>query len=238
MESNSISGDTAPNLHRKVLKILSKEKKGRLLDVPTGIGNLSSSLKEMGFEVLAGDIDETVFQPKDIEFQKVDLNEKLPYPDSVFDYIVCVEGIEHLENYYHLLREFGRILKKGGKLIITTPNVLSIFSRLRYLLIGYFDFFGGYYSDESQFYTFHINPVGFPQLYLALKRGGFCLESINANRNVISTRKFPARLLLWILFFCSKIITILKIKDDFMRKTLSSSELLMGEILILKCIRR
>ncbi len=238
MAKTDVAEDTAPGLHEMVVKMMSEEKGGRLLDVPAGIGKLSSRFREMGFDVLAGDIDEKIFRADDIKFQKIDLNGKLVYPDSFFDCIICVDGIEHLENIYHLLREFGRIIKKGGTLIISTPNILSIFSRLRYFLTGYHDFFGGYYSDESRFYTLHINPVGFPQLFLALRRAGFELLETVTNRNVISARRFPVRPLLWILAFCCRIATSIKVKDSFMRKTLNSPELLMGEILILKCRKR
>ncbi|MDI6839415.1 MAG: methyltransferase domain-containing protein [bacterium] len=101
---------TAPGLHHKVLKMIAQEKTcptscrrgGRVLDAPAGRGKLSFHLREMGFEVWAGDIEEKVFEPKDIKFQKLDLNERLPYPDSFFTYIVCVEGIEHLMNVYQL----------------------------------------------------------------------------------------------------------------------------------------
>jgi len=232
------SEHVALGLHNKVLKLMEQEKKGRVLDAPAGVGNLSCYLKERGFEVWAADIDETVFKASEVRFQMVDLNKKLPYPESFFNYVICIEGIEHLENSYHLLREFGRVLKQRGKLIITTPNVLSIFSRLRYLLIGYCDFFGGYYSRETDLYTSHINPVGFPELYSALKKGEFELENIATNRNVVFTRKFPLKLLLWILIPLVKMVTRIKVKDNFMCRRLLSSELLAGEILILECVRR
>lgn len=229
---------TAPGLHEKVLKMMVQEKRGRALDVPAGRGMLSSHLKEMGFEVWAGDIEKNLFEAKDVKFQKLDLNERLPYPDSFFTYIVCVEGIEHLMNVYQLFQEYGRIIEPNGKLIISTPNILSIFSRLRYLLIGYYDYFGGFFSRENHLYTLHINPMGFPEIYFALKRAGFKIESMTTNRDVISTRKLPLRLLLWFLAFLSKRVTLFKVKDNFMRKILSSRELLRGEILILKCVRK
>lgn len=227
----------APQLHKKILELLDNEKRGYLLDAPAGTGKLSYYISKKGFNVLAADIDEKVFKIPEIKFRRFDLNKRLPCDDSSFDYIVCAEGIEHIESFYPFLWEFSRIIKHGGKLIISTPNILSIFSRLRYFLIGYYDFFGGYYSDENNFYTLHISPVGFPQLYSALKKVGFKLEFITTNRSVLSFRNLSVKLLLWFLATIVKKITAIKVKDKFMRRILSSPELLMGEILILKCIK-
>ncbi|MCG7848457.1 MAG: class I SAM-dependent methyltransferase, partial [ANME-2 cluster archaeon] len=108
--------------------MLDNEKKGRLLDAPAGEGALCKKLKNKEFDVYACDIDPSQFKLKDIECMKVDLNEPLPLPyqSSSFDYITCVEGLEHIENPWNVIREFSRVLKKGGKLIITTPNVASL----------------------------------------------------------------------------------------------------------------
>ena len=57
---------------------------------------------------------------------------KTPYPfsDGSVDKIFCFEVIEHLENYEVLLKEFQRILKKKGELIISTNNVNSLINRI------------------------------------------------------------------------------------------------------------
>lgn len=60
---------------------------------------------------------------KYISTNKLDLNyEKIPYPDNYFDTIVCGEVIEHLECPTKLIREINRVLKNGGKLILSTPS--------------------------------------------------------------------------------------------------------------------
>lgn len=61
-----------------------------------------------------------------------------PYDDNTFDVITNIEVIEHLENPYHFLREVARILKPGGRLILSTPNPLHIYNRLSFLLRGKF----------------------------------------------------------------------------------------------------
>ena len=51
--------------------------------------------------------------------------ERLPFADSVFDYITAHEVIEHVEEPAVVLREFGRVLKPGGVCAIATPNGAS-----------------------------------------------------------------------------------------------------------------
>ena len=50
-----------------------------------------------------------------------------PYPDEHFSTVLCCELIEHLfEDPMHLMNEVNRILKPGGHLVLTTPNVASV----------------------------------------------------------------------------------------------------------------
>jgi len=209
-------------LHRKVLFLLNDERPGRVLDAPSGTGLLSMQLKERGFSVLASDKNKSFFEQQDIDFQEADLNKNLPFENNCFDYATCVEGIEHLEDPHHLIREFHRVLKVGGKLIITTPNIINVSSRLRYFLIGYFDFFGGYFADPENIYVYHINPVGFPELYQILQNNGFTVEEISANRDAVEARKFMLRIILRICLVFIKLLSRWKIRDAFLRKVLIS----------------
>ena len=50
-----------------------------------------------------------------------------PYPDGHFSTVVCGELIEHLfEDPMHLMSEVNRILKPGGHLVLTTPNIAAL----------------------------------------------------------------------------------------------------------------
>jgi glycosyltransferase involved in cell wall biosynthesis/SAM-dependent methyltransferase len=50
-----------------------------------------------------------------------------PYPDEYFSTVVCGELIEHLfEDPMHMMSEVNRILKPGGHLVLTTPNIASL----------------------------------------------------------------------------------------------------------------
>ena len=48
--------------------------------------------------------------------------EKLPFPDNFFDNILCTEVLEHLKSDQKAISELIRVLRKGGKLIVTVPS--------------------------------------------------------------------------------------------------------------------
>lgn len=47
---------------------------------------------------------------------------KLPITDSQVDIVICLDLIEHIEEDDQMLKEISRVLKKGGKIILTTPG--------------------------------------------------------------------------------------------------------------------
>ena len=50
-----------------------------------------------------------------------------PYPDGHFDTVLCCELVEHLkEDPMHMMSEINRVLKPGGHLVMTTPNIASL----------------------------------------------------------------------------------------------------------------
>ena len=66
---------------------------------------------------------------------KANLNGTLPFADGRFDLVICQEGIEHMPNQLHLFQELNRVLRPGGRAIITTPNYSNLRTRLSYLLL-------------------------------------------------------------------------------------------------------
>jgi methionine biosynthesis protein MetW len=74
---------------------------------------------------------------KGIEVAQVFLDDKNPFPfeDRFFDVVIAGEIIEHIYDTDFFLEEIARILKPGGKLLISTPNIAS-FGRRIMLLCG------------------------------------------------------------------------------------------------------
>ena len=127
-----------------------------MLEFGAGAGSLVKMLRTAGFtgRITAADI---LPRPEDVDagtsWVEGDLNEPLPLGDRAFDAIISTEVIEHLENPRATFREFGRLLRPGGVIILTTPNQESIRSLLSLLLRGhYVDFL-----DSS--YPAHITPL-------------------------------------------------------------------------------
>ncbi len=148
----------------RVIQYFEGNIRGKLaLDLPAGNGWVSDRLRDLGAEAVSADINE-----EKLDFAQVDMEQPLPFEDSYFDIIVCCEGIEHVFSPFNLFSEFARVLKKGGILVITTPNVQNLYSRWQFLCTGYlfqFDPFNkipledGKVADKG-----HISPVTYGQL--------------------------------------------------------------------------
>jgi ubiquinone/menaquinone biosynthesis C-methylase UbiE len=168
--------------HQWVISALSKEARGSLLDAPAGTGALALRLTELGFLVSCSDINPSFFQASELEFKACDLSRPLPHPSESFDYVTCIEGLEHLENPFNALREFYRILKSGGKIYVSIPNYLNIERRMRFLVTGLFSKIPSpeklgkeRFEDLSML---HSNPLTYPILKLCMEHSGFKILQI------------------------------------------------------------
>ena len=129
---------------------------GELLEFGAGTGSLINLLRASGF---SGPLTGADILPKpasfgaDVRWIEGDLNEPLPAPAASFDTIVSTEVIEHLENPRAVFREFRRLLRPGGALLLTTPNQESLRSLLSLAWRGHHVAF----LDGS--YPAHITPL-------------------------------------------------------------------------------
>ena len=110
---------------------LEKEVQGKVVvDVPAGRGKTSEWLKNFGARVYAFDLLPQFFKVPGLECQYCNLDEKIPLANHFADIVISQEGIEHLTNQVHAFKEFSRILKINGKLIVTCPNGSSLTSKV------------------------------------------------------------------------------------------------------------
>jgi len=123
-------------------------KPGFMCDVGAGCGSLSYIFSHLGWNVISCDIDPDAFLFQDGKFYKVDLNGGLPFKDMSFHCVVCKQVIEHLNDPRHLISEFSRILKDGGSIVLSLPNIVSLNSRFKFLRDGYLSYFEGYWQDH------------------------------------------------------------------------------------------
>lgn len=227
------------------MQTLKEEKKGKVLDIGCGDGDYAYQLTTLGFDVLAGDMDVTRFRYKDkVKFEKCNLTKQLPFDDETFDYVVLAETIEHVKNPYDVIAELRRVLKVGGKLILSTPNILNLKSRMRFLFEGCWEYFREIPLEHSRnpkesIWNLHLIPWRYHELEYMLYYSGFDVEAV-------FTSKYEG-LGLFFLIPLIKLQLALKARRakkkggvDLSRinKIISSKDMFFGEHLIIKCIRR
>jgi len=166
--------------HRKVLQIFAAfPQRGELLEVPAGEGALARQLSKLGYDVTAGDIDPEFFKAQPLPCISIDLNRKFPLEDDRFSFVSCIEGIEHLQDQFRFVRECHRVLKPGGYLVLSTPNILNLASRLKFLLSGFYSLVPRPINEFSAVPVFdHINPVTYYQLRYMLHSQGFQITEV------------------------------------------------------------
>lgn len=171
----------------RIPDVLKNEPRGKLLDLGCGWGMYAKELHDQGFQVTAADFNPENFRHHDaIEFQACNLTEALPFADDAFDYLIFIETIEHLEKPFEVIGELSRVLKPGGKLILSTPNILNVRSRMRFLTEGCFDFFREPPIELQAHYigtieNIHIIPWRYHELEYLLSRQGFYVEGVHTD---------------------------------------------------------
>jgi SAM-dependent methyltransferase len=129
----------------------------KILDFACGRGQIAQILHFKGHEVNACDIhdnfkaDRTVIDYR----SNVEGNKNYPYNDSSFDAVICCEAFQYFDGMCHFIQESHRILKEGGRLVISVPNIHSIAGKLGFLI-----------KDELQSYHGKGERYGAQVLYL------------------------------------------------------------------------
>jgi 2-polyprenyl-3-methyl-5-hydroxy-6-metoxy-1,4-benzoquinol methylase len=144
--------------------------RGRALDYGAGVGNLTRKLFALGrFDQLEGAdiLPRPENLPSEIAWHRFDSNEAGVLPAKSFDAVIAAEVIEHLENPRQVAREWFRILKPGGRLVLSTPNNESIRSLLALLMRGHFVAF------QDSCYPAHITALLRKDLARILSEAGF-----------------------------------------------------------------
>jgi len=136
------------NIYSAVLRLVEQRAARRPfqrhLDVGAGTGELIRLARErFKVESAACDYTDALMKLPGQRVAIANLNtQPLPYADNAFDLLTATEVIEHLEHFRETLREFFRVLEPGGVCVLTTPNILNLNSRLRFLWFGYWNLFG------------------------------------------------------------------------------------------------
>jgi ubiquinone/menaquinone biosynthesis C-methylase UbiE len=187
---------------------------GVLLDIGCGVGFMSAVVSQIGYAVdcldASNNLKEEVIQQFNLKFSECNVESApIPYPDNTFDVVLLTEVLEHF-NYNPLvpLYEIRRVLKPGGKLFLTTPNMASIFA-LYTILMG--DNVSGnlnqvlgrgwqkQYGQHQVFRDMHFRYYTIKDVRQLMQIAGF---SIIKYRSLVrgdpATRNLPRRLFLYL----------------------------------------
>jgi SAM-dependent methyltransferase len=187
-------GLSIPRTTEAVLSLLADLdwKCARVADVGSGRGHLCAVLGEelraRGLEprehLFPCDRDPSSFGYAPLACARVAPDGRLPYSDDSCDAVVSIEVVEHVEDQFAFLRELARIARPGARVILTTPNVLSLPSRLRTLAWGFPELFDPLPlrgADERRLGG-HIHPIAPYFLALAALRAGLERPTLQGDR--------------------------------------------------------
>ncbi len=182
--------------HERVLDLLRVHMQGELdvVDLAAGQGAFSEMLQQQGHKVTAVDVDAENWKVKDIDLLVANLDSEFSHQiNSIrrnFDLVIAIEIIEHLENPFRFVRECSKLLKKGGMLVLTTPNVESMYSRIVFFVTGRLYSFGAYETVRPA----HITPIFRWKLQMILEEAGFEILTETFEHVVhLSTANFKVR---------------------------------------------
>jgi SAM-dependent methyltransferase len=107
--------------------------------------------------------------------------DRFPYEDESFSTVLCCELIEHLfEDPMHLMSEVNRILKPGGHLVLTTPNVAAL-RGISAILQGYHPgFFHAYIkpAESGEVDARHNREYTAREIHKLLENSGFAVARL------------------------------------------------------------
>jgi 2-polyprenyl-3-methyl-5-hydroxy-6-metoxy-1,4-benzoquinol methylase len=175
---------------KKAARMILQEPTGVLLDIGCGDGAFASRFQELGFTVYGIDLTPdqiSIAQRRGLSARVHDLSSgTLPYPGEFFTVVFAGEVIEHLVDTTSFLKELYRVLKPGGSVILTTPNLASFENRVR-LFLGMYPAWVEYRLEGGQG---HVRAYTPGILKRHLRENGFHIEVHRGNWVPFIPQKF------------------------------------------------
>lgn len=155
----------------------------RVLDVGCAGGYIALLLKRLGYDVTGVELNETMARQareRGIDVLEHDLEAPVPLPDGSVDAVHACEVIEHLFDTEGFLRDLARLLRPGGVLVVSSPNLNSLGNRWRVLRGAPLPMWGASPSDR---HGGHIRVFNRATLEGLLRRTGFApVRTIGSNQ--------------------------------------------------------
>ncbi len=197
---------------------------------------MASQLAQIGYSVSGVDLDlqQSSNLPPSITRKACDLCGHLTFPNAAFDLITSLEGIEHVENHFQMIREFARVIKPGGHLILSTPNICNLEERLNFLVRGT----AGHFISRAEMQEHgpgydHQNLISYVELRQVLDWAGFEVERVEKD-----ARKPKQEIFLWPLWLALKLYVQVQSSERKARylliETSSKNVLFGGNTIILQ----
>lgn len=170
-------GIASPGTYAVILDAIRPIRGLKILDIPCGSGGFADQMRTEGAVCIGADIAPPTGHQSVVT---ADMNKTLPFASESFDVITCIEGIEHIHDVFHLLGEYHRVLRPGGRLILSTPNLQNLRSRIKFMLRGTLFWF-----DHREITGVgHVNVVPCFLLKHILEKSGFTMISVRTNRRI------------------------------------------------------
>lgn len=184
LQQRSFADFTVPDLPRvrKVLRFFEDRPPGVCLDLGYCHGSFADYLARAGWHCVGLDIVRRKVDHSDVATVQGNVFRSLPIATESVDAITAGELIEHLTDDAGFLRECWRVLRPGGFLALTTPNLAFALNR-GLILLGRMPRF----VHEP----YHYRIYNIPSLRRIVTEAGFTVREVTSSHTLYSTRRHP-----------------------------------------------
>ena len=162
----------------KIIQKISFDSSCKILDIGCSTGVLIEKLSKLtNAEIFGIDVSDNAInacRDRGLINTRVMAGEKLDYENSTFDIVIASDCLEHIKDDQKALKEWYRVLKKQGKLIIFVPAFMALWSEQDNL--------------SNHFRRYHRN-----ELRLMLKKTGFKINRLSFWNNILFIPIFTIR---------------------------------------------
>jgi ubiquinone/menaquinone biosynthesis C-methylase UbiE len=117
----------------KIIDLLDLPTNGILLDAGGGTGRMASRLLPYMEEIVLSDLSFSMLREarsKPLPGVVQAASHCLPFPDGHFDRILVVDALHHFDHQGEVIKDFLRVLKPNGRLLIEEPDIRKFRAKL------------------------------------------------------------------------------------------------------------